>query len=117
MTADSLQSELRYAPLVSDLPTSTLIRWRIIEVGGRYRHLVGVCLETFAGRASTALVCFDSSSLSGLTASGRAYQLSGPPGMFIDVHHVWGQFAAARGFADWRDVTESVVPPPAVGCR
>lgn len=110
MTANGLSVGLRHAPMVSDLPRSTLVPWRIIEVNGRQRHLIGVCLETCAGRASTALVSFDPSELTGVTASGRAYQLSGPPGMFIDVHHVWGQFVATRGIVDWRDVTNSVVP-------
>jgi hypothetical protein len=76
-------------------PEVTLTGWQAFEVqlpglgGQRTRHLVGCPLEDWQGQASSPVESFSPLKRAGLTRSGRAYQLSGEPGMGADAEHVW----------------------------
>jgi hypothetical protein len=64
--------------------TVALHQWRVIETvtrdGTRSRHILGQESSNELGRASTAIISFDSATMTATTRSGRHYMLEGPPG-------------------------------------
>jgi hypothetical protein len=92
-------------PSVSQQPVSTLIQWQAQKTSAGAIHLVGFCTERREGRASTAVVTIDTTTRRCMTASGRVYVLSGPPGQNADAQWVWQQFAAAKSITDEADVS------------
>jgi hypothetical protein len=55
------------------------------------------------GRASSAIVEFDPDTLTGVTESGRVYQLRGRPSMEGDGQHVCPSARASRSLRDPND--------------
>jgi hypothetical protein len=96
-------------PPVSQQPVATLIQWQAMKTSGGAIHLVGYCTERREGRASTAVVTIDTATRRCMTASGRVYVLSGPPGQNADGQWVWQQFAAANSITDDADVSAEMV--------
>jgi hypothetical protein len=95
-------------PSVSQQPVATLIQWQALKTSTGAIHLVGYCTERREGRASTAVVTVNAGSRHCMTASGRVYVLSGPPGRNSDAAWVWEQYAAASGVTDATDVSGEV---------
>lgn len=93
---------------VKDLPRVTLIRWRAMMTEGNDVHLVGYALETARGRVSTPLHSLDPLARVAVTASGRAYTLSGPPGCEPTAVQIWSASARLHGIERWRDITEAI---------
>lgn len=60
-------------------------------------HLVGWNLTDREGRVSTAIQTYDPETHRGRTASGRVYELVGPPGGDPDGECVLGQWLRAQG--------------------
>ena len=79
---------------VSEVGGLRLDRWSIYEVpnkdGEPTYHFVGVNLtEGGEGRVSSAIQTFDPRTMTGVTASGRAYFLVGDGGTSMDAMYVW----------------------------
>ncbi|MDR3369071.1 hypothetical protein [Rhodoferax sp.] len=75
----------------------TLTDWAIFGIKMsrspvRRRHFAGYNVQDREGRASSAIVQFDTVTLRGVTKSGRVYQLSGSPGLEGDGQHVWASW-------------------------
>ena len=91
-----------------------LERWSIRQFRNGTTHFGGFCCSNRDGRVSTQIVDLDASSRTGLTASGRHYELIGPSGFDGDAEYVWGLVASVIGGGDdWQDFTEQLIP----GCR
>jgi hypothetical protein len=94
---------------VTEQPELTLVQWGVRQLPDGSRSLVGWCIENAEGRVSSAIHEFDQESLRGRTASGRVYQLQGPPGHDPDAEYVWARWLRINGYSDWVDVTAEVV--------
>lgn len=90
---------------VSRTPSITLEEWMIVETDKKQRHFVGYNHSGYEGRVSSAIVQFDKDSMSGVTSSGRVYQLKGAPGVNSDAVFVWGYWRQFNGVKTWVDVT------------
>lgn len=90
---------------VADQPQLRLRRWCIYETDMKTRHFVGWNVTDGEGRASTAISTFDEKTRRGVTASGRVYQLEGPPGHDPDGEYVWHAWAIVNSVKSYRDVT------------
>jgi hypothetical protein len=74
-------------------------------------HFVGFCVMSQDGRVSTEILELDASSRTGVTASGRHYELIGPCGFDRDAEYVWDMVAGTLGSGQaWRDVSEDFIP-------
>jgi len=93
-------------------PEIVLVRWRILELEGGDRHLVGAREDNFTGRVSTAITTFDPSRMMATTRSGRTYQLRGAPGYNADAQYVWEQWCLGNGVRKSSDVTTAVYAEP-----
>lgn len=93
---------------VSQQPSLTLVRWKIFQLANDERHFCGWAVQNREGRASTAIQAFDVSSMRGQTASGRVYQLYGPPGEDSEGLHVWNTWARINSAESWTDVSREV---------
>jgi hypothetical protein len=71
-------SSCRNAPAVTAQPRVTMLDWRIVRVGHEM-HLVGFLENGITCRVTTPIEHLDVSSRQALTASGRIYELMGPP--------------------------------------
>jgi len=91
---------------VEEQSTLTLEAWKVIELPGGDRHLVGYCIENREGRVSSVIRDFDPSSLRAKTKTGRVYRLRGGPGANLDAEYVWGIWARVNFASSWTDVTE-----------
>lgn len=107
-TKEAITSSIWETPPVSIQPSVRLTRWSVKETQTGERHFVGYNIDDNEGRASTAIRSFDSCTARGITASGRIYQLVGPPGRDPDGDWVWTQWATARKTV-WRDVTADFI--------
>ena len=100
---------------IADLPQLTLQEWGVFEVqlpteAGRWtRHFVGFSNETGHGQVSSPVETFDPATRSGVTRSGRVYQLRGRPGSDLDVSYVWSCWKALNGVAAERVVNDEVL--------
>ncbi len=71
----------------------------------RSRHMWGYDMANNQGRASTAIIAFDRSSMSATTASGRLYVLVGPPGDSPLGKTAWQKWCNDHGVVAETDVT------------
>ena len=98
---------------VSEQPEIILSKWRIFETPEGTRHFVGKNLTgNGTGRVSSAITVFDKTSMTGVTRSGRVYQLLGDPGYNDAAAYVWGVWCAHNAVPKFEDITEqfSVAP-------
>ena len=91
---------------VSEQPEIILSNWRIFETPEGTRHFVGKNLTgNGTGRVSSAVTVFDKTTMTGVTSSGRVYQLLGDPGFSGDAAYVWGVWCAHNGVYSCNDIT------------
>lgn len=88
----------------------TLERWRVRETARGDRYFVGFCIESQAGRVSTAIRSFDVVNGVGITASGRRYLLSGWPCFDAEAEHIWSRLAQQHGITGIKDVSMDYLP-------
>ena len=93
---------------VSQQPSLTLVRWQVLQLPSGRRHFAGWAVQNREGRASTAIVEFDAASMCGVTASGRVYQLDGPPGEDSEGTYVWQAWSRINDELVWADVSKEV---------
>lgn len=97
------------APSVANQLAIEFVCWQILETDEGHYHFIGHDVGNRYGRVSTAIREFDRTALTGVTSSGRHYQLRGEPGMDRDAYYVWGLWATANGIASTKEVTEAVL--------
>ncbi|MGE8165981.1 hypothetical protein ACQKRQ_38300 [Paraburkholderia sp. NPDC080076] len=106
---------------VDDDPVVSLESWSIRESNTGARHFVGFNLAERDGRVSTTIISFDSTTRTGVTASGRRYVLVGRAGFDKDAEYVWQWAVRQWRIEKWSDVTAELVPdwrrPSPVGQR
>ena len=94
----------------SDAKTSTIRRWRVIEVekqnGARSRHICGHDVTNDRGRASTAIREFDKEAMTAITQRGSNYKLVGIPGNSQPLEIVWRNWCRIHGVVSEVDVTD-----------
>ncbi|WP_448170639.1 hypothetical protein [Rhizobacter fulvus] len=93
---------------VTQQPSLTLVEWQVLELPNGNRHFSGWAVENREGRASSVIRTFDASLMKGVTASGRVYQLKGPPGEHSDAIYVWEKWARINSAQSWTDVSVEV---------
>jgi hypothetical protein len=91
---------------VSEVLIVRLSRWQVVELPSGSRHAYGWNSEAHEGRASTMLAEFHPTTASLRSASGRYYQLVGPPGKDPDGEYVFKAWLFAHGLAP--EAVESV---------
>jgi hypothetical protein len=97
---------------VSAVPQVKLTRWQVMLLPNGDRHFVGWDTADRQGRASTKVVEFDAATARGRTASGRVYELIGPPGNSGDAMHTWRrrmELSGAEGFIDVSAEVQAVI--------
>jgi hypothetical protein len=94
---------------VEEQPNLTLIRWRIMLLHDGEHHFVGRVVENPGeAKVTSELKAFDIATLRGTTATGRVYQLLGPPGHDGDAKYVWERWRRAYQLTDFIDVSDGV---------
>ena len=93
---------------VSEAPQIKLTRWQVMQLPDGDRHFVGWNVSDREGRATTKVVEFDASTMRGRTASGRIYQLIGPPGNSADAMHTWRRWMELNRIKGFVDVSAEV---------
>jgi len=96
-------------PAVEHAPRLVLICWTLIQTERGEVHVVGYNLDDAEGRVSSPLHQFNTRSRVGVTRSGRAYELHGPPGTNDDAAYVFGRWRTLNRVTAWCDVTEQVL--------
>jgi len=99
---------------VDEEPGITLVRWHVFMLPDGSRHFCGYDARGHEGRVSTAVETFDPDSMTGRTASGRVYALSGPSGRDEDALYVRGRWLALNGY-DFPVVAVDPLGPPGPG--
>lgn len=86
-----------------------LRNWCVKEVerrsGTRSRHILGHDITNDLGRASTAIMAFDSATMTATTRSGSLYTLQGQPGNSSLGRAAWGKWLGDHGVVSELDVT------------
>lgn len=95
----------RTAP-VETAPVVELSQWSVFQTETGQRHFVGYNTRSGEGRVSSAIVEFDPKTLSGLTTTGRLYQLIGPPGVNSDAEYVKHRWLNINKVSEHFDVTD-----------
>lgn len=102
---------------VQDEPDFVLISWRVFKTEQNEFHFVGESLEG-TGRVSSAILNFDPERMSGKTASGRIYHLSGEMGFSEEAEYVWSAWVVLNKVPEWSDATEEFISGIAdLGCE
>jgi len=96
---------------VTEQPELTLEYWSVRQLPDGGRHFVGWCVENAEGRVSSSIMEFDAQTLRGRTASGRVYQLAGPPGRDPDAEYAWRRWTEINEELTWSDVTDGLANP------
>lgn len=99
---------------IAEEPSLILHDWCVYEVDGVYdgpsRHFVGTKSGEWSGRVSSRIETFDATTLRGVTASGRVYQLAGPRGSSSDGEYVWAAYCRINNARNVRNVSDELVP-------
>lgn len=86
---------------VTEEPRSVLRRWRVFEVEIKgletTRHFVGFNMMTSDGRVSSPIQTYEALIHTGVTRSGRKYELEGEPGLDMESLYVWRQWCRFNG--------------------
>ncbi len=69
-------------------PRVMLVSWRIIQTADGRRHFNGYDPENYEGRVSNVIRSFDCETMSGLSTTGRIYNLVGPSRFNMDAETV-----------------------------
>ena len=98
---------------VSERPEIILTDWHVFEIqlpgrSDRTRHFAGQNITDHEGRASSAIVTFDAATGSGITESGRVYQLHGNTVLRGDGEYTWNQWQRINSVTDVVDVTAEI---------
>lgn len=102
---------IRPAAQVEEEPSVTLTHWRVYETDHGVHHFVGHCVETSAGRVSSAIVSYDDRTRTGVTRSGRRYLLSRHPGFDKAAAYLWALWSFRNGIGRAKDVSENYLGP------
>jgi len=96
---------------VADRPADELTGWAVFDLPDGDRHLAGWSVGEREGRATNAVVEFDSKQLRAVTSSGRVYQLRGRPGLGGDAEYVWRRWCSINNVdpSQCRDVSHELV--------
>jgi hypothetical protein len=90
---------------VASQPRLRLASWRIMRTERGEIHFIGYAVDNHEGRVSTAIQSLDLAARTGVTSSGRLYELIGKPGHDPDADYVWGMWARVNGVKRAEDVT------------
>jgi hypothetical protein len=82
---------------VDEIPEIQLINWDVRELPDGDRHFVGWNIVEMEGRVSSKIVTFDQRYMTGVTQSGRVYQLLRAPGTDSDAEYVWQAWCRING--------------------
>ena len=99
---------------ITDLPHVTLDAWTVFAVplDGENKtwtkHFVGFSREGCQGQVSSPVEQFDPATRSGITRSGRVYQLAGRPGADGDAQYVWEHWKALNSIKSVRNISDEV---------
>lgn len=93
---------------ITEQPELTIESWSVRQLPDGDRHFVVWCKENREGRVSSAIVEFDARTRRGRSASGRVYELSGPPGRDSDAEYVWQSWLRINDESEWTDVSAEV---------
>lgn len=74
---------------VDAMPEIQLIEWNVMELPNGDRHFLGWNIVEMEGRVSSKIVTFDQRYMTGVTESGRVYQLLRAPKFNADANYVW----------------------------
>jgi len=94
---------------VDSQPRLRLSRWRIMRTERGEIHFVGYAVDNHEGRVSTAIESLDLAARSGVTRSGRLYELIGEPGRDPDGDYTWTMWARANGVIRAKDATAELL--------
>lgn len=89
-------------------PQVVLSFWRVFELPSGHRHLCGFNTRLGEGRVSSCIVEWHPDTLTGVTRSGRIYQLQGPPGDHSDAWYVWQKWCVINKITHAEDVSNQV---------
>lgn len=102
---------------VEEEPVITLGSWWVFAApspDGKEtdHHFAGYNLGEGSGRISSKIVSFDIETRTGITRSGRKYQLVGSPGYNSDARYVFARWLRINNLdvADTTDVTQEYLP-------
>ena len=94
---------------VDSQPRLRLANWRIMRTERGEIHFIGYAVDNHEGRVSTAIQSLDLAARTGVTSSGRLYELIGKPGRDPDADYVWAMWARANGVMRAEDVTAELL--------
>jgi hypothetical protein len=90
-------------------PRLRLASWRIMRTERGEIHFIGCAVDNHEGRISTAIESLDLAARTGVTSSGRLYELIGEPGSDPDADYVWAMWARVNGVKRAKDVTADLL--------
>lgn len=100
---------LIYQPApVSEDPRIRLADWRVFALPDGDHHFVGYNIGN-TGRVSSKIVSFAPETMTGVTRSGRVYELVGAPGYDSDGLYTWATWKRINGIEECTDVTEQYI--------
>jgi hypothetical protein len=94
---------------VDSQPRLRLANWRIMRTERGEIHFIGYAVDNHEGRVSTAIESVDLAARTGVTRSGRLYELIGDPGQDPDADYVWAMWARVNGVKHAEDVTAELL--------
>ncbi|HEY3431386.1 MAG TPA: hypothetical protein VGK09_02445 [Rhodocyclaceae bacterium] len=103
--------------LPQNQPVVLLDRWRVIQIKDGTRHFVGREFPSTQGRVSNVIVELDPTTKSGITSTGRRYELCGSPGRTMNGDYVldrWLRMHNEEIVADlsetfWNDISAHAI--------
>jgi hypothetical protein len=95
----------RLAPSVAEQPAVVLIDWRVVSRVNGDELLVGFWNSGISCRVTTPIAHFDPQRREVRTASGRQYELSGPPASSVRALLLIAARLVANGLSDCSDAT------------
>jgi hypothetical protein len=94
---------------VGSQPRIRLSNCRIMRTERGEIHFIGYAVDDYEGRVSTAIQSLDLAARTGVTSSGRLYELIGKPGCDPDADYTWGMWARVNGVKCAEDVTAELL--------
>lgn len=99
---------------VTQEPHTKMHSWQVYQVAGKLGteggdtiHFVGYA--GYEGRVCSPVQTYDQKTHRGVTASGRIYELVGPPGYNGDAQYVWDRWLGMMGNPKVAEVTSEYV--------
>lgn len=101
---------------VSEEPESLLRDWHVFEVqlpcwASRTRHFAGTVGRWGEGRVSSRVITFDTTTVRGITDSGRVYELRRPQGFTLDAQYTFARWLRINAAMDVVDVSREIYVP------